>query len=74
MTQKEIILEAFQRFGYKITLGQALQHSWGYKMASRISDLRKDGYQIECIRGEKPSDNLYVMTYVDKNGQSEMSL
>lgn len=74
MTQKEIILEAFQRYGYKITLGQALQHKWGYKMASRISDLRKDGYRIECIRGETPSDNLYVMQYIDENGQVEMNL
>ena len=61
MTQKEIILAAFQQFGYRIRLGDALQHSWGYKMASRISDLRRDGYHIECVRGEKPSDNLYVM-------------
>ncbi len=74
MTQKEIILEAFQRFGYKLTLGQVLQYPWGYKFASRCADLRKEGYKIDCIRGDKPSDNTYVLQYTDPTGQSEMNL
>lgn len=69
MSNVDKILWAFQQFGGKISLGQALKHEWGYKFCSRLSDLRKRGYQIDCIKGEKPSDNLYVMRHFDKTGQ-----
>lgn len=72
MTQKEIILEAFQRYGYKLTLGQVLQHPWGYKFASRCADLRKDGHRIDCIIGKTPSENTYVLTHFDKTGQGQL--
>lgn len=72
MTQKEIILEAFQRYGYKLTLGQVLQHPWGYKFASRCADLRKEGYQITCHKAEKASDNLYVLQHWDNEGQGSL--
>lgn len=72
MTQKEIILAAFQQYGYKITLGQALQQKWGYKFASRCADLRKEGYVIDCIRGETASENLYVLRHFEKDGQGSL--
>lgn len=73
MNQVETILWAFQQFGGKITLGEALKHSWGYKLTSRISDLRlKHGYKIDFIRGETPSQNAWVMTHFDKNGQGTL--
>jgi hypothetical protein len=73
MTQKEKILEAFVMHGYKLTLGQVLQHDYGYKFCSRLSELRKEGYKIDCIKAEKPSDNLYVMQPPpDDNGQMHL--
>jgi hypothetical protein len=73
MSNIDLILQAFQMYGYKITLGQALQHKWGYKFASRLSDLRDQGYKIDCIKGKTPSENLYVMQPPpDENGQLRM--
>lgn len=72
MTRTQQILSAFQHNGYKMTLGYMLQHEWGYKAASRMSDLRAKGYKIDCIKAAKPSDNLYVMTYFDKQGQGTL--
>lgn len=74
MTNTDRILWAFQQFGGKITLGEALKHEWGYKFCSRLSDLRKRGHKIDCIRGEKASDNLYVLQYWDKQGQGELGI
>jgi hypothetical protein len=71
VTNTDRILMAFQQFGYRITLGQALAHPWGYKFCSRLSDLRKKGYRIDCIKAEKASDNLYVMEIPpDASGQT----
>jgi len=59
-SNKQKILEAFLLHGNRLTLGFALKHSWGYKMCSRISDLRAEGYVISFTRGETPSKNLYI--------------
>ncbi len=72
MSQKQTILFAFQQFGYKLTLGQVLQYPWGYKFASRCADLRKEGYQIDCIRGKKASDNVYMLKHWDRSGQGTL--
>lgn len=75
MTRKQEIIAAFQFYGYRITLGEALQHPWGYKFASRCSDLRREGCNIRCIRGKRPSDNIYVMRPPqENNGQLRMAL
>lgn len=73
MNQTDVILMAFQKNGYKMTLGYMLKFPWGYKAATRMSDLRAMGYKIDCIKAENPSDNLYVMTYFDKEtGQGQL--
>lgn len=72
MTNTDKLIELFQFYGYKMTLGQLLAHpsGVGYKCTSRFSDLRKKGYKIDCIKAEKASDNLYVMAPPpDENGQ-----
>lgn len=74
MNQVDRILLAFYQFGGKITLGEALKHPWGYKMASRISDLRKQGHKIDCILGKTPSENTYVLVHFDKRGQGSLGL
>lgn len=69
MTQKESILEAFRRNGNQMTLGYMLQFPWGYKAASRMSDLRKQGYIIKCEEQARPSDNIYTLYEIEDNGQ-----
>jgi len=72
MSHKETIVEAFQRYGYKLTLGQVLKYPWGYKFASRCADLRKEGYKIDCIKGNTPSENTYIMQLYEENGQARL--
>jgi hypothetical protein len=74
MTQKEKLLELFQLYGGRLTLGQLLNHpsGVGYKCTSRFSELRREGYKIDCIKGETASQNTYVMTYYDEQGQGNL--
>lgn len=60
----------------RLTLGQLLKDpsGIGYKCTSRFSELRADGYKIDCIKAEKASDNLYVLAHFDKTGQGELSI
>lgn len=72
MTNVERILWAFQQNGYKLTLGYALQYPWGYKLTSRISDLRKQGYKIDFFQGKTPSENTWIMKHFDEQGQGTL--
>jgi len=75
MTNRDRLVQLFESNGWKMTLGQLLEHKEGYKCTSRFSDLRKEGYEIECVRGESPSTNLYIMTpptRFDEGGQGVM--
>jgi hypothetical protein len=74
MTQKEQLLNLFHFYGNRLTLGQLLAHpsGVGYKAASRFSDLRKDGYKIDCIKGKRPSENTYILAHFEKNGQERL--
>lgn len=74
MTQKEKLLELFQLYGGKLTLGQLLAHpsGVGYKCTSRFSELRDEGYKIDCIKGKTASENLYVLVHFDSTGQGQL--
>lgn len=72
MTNVETILQAFKLNGYRLTLGYALEHNWGYKLTSRLSDLRKQGYRIDFIKGDTPSENSWVLHMPEKTGQGVM--
>jgi hypothetical protein len=63
MTQVEEMVLWFDRRGGKATLRDILQSGerWMHKCTARISDARKQGYRIECVRGQRPSDNLYMI-------------
>ena len=64
MTQKDLILQAFHIRGGKATLGQLLEdgrYSFAHKLTARLSDLRQEGYKIDCIEGSRPTENLYVL-------------
>ena len=71
MSQHEAILEFFRSRGGKARLGEILQHPFGYEFRARASELRQQGYKIECIKADKASDNLYCLTEPTKfyNGQ-----
>ena len=73
-TQKERLLELFQLYGNRLTLGQLLKYPEGYKCTSRFSELRKQGYQINFHKGKTPSENVYELVYFNKNNQAEMNL
>lgn len=69
MTQVDHILNAFRLNNYRITLGYALGYPWGYKLTSRLSDLRKQGYRVDFFPGKTPSENSWVLHVPEKNGQ-----
>lgn len=72
MTQVETILQAFKMNDYKLTLGYALNYPWGYKLTSRLSDLRKEGYRIDFKKGRIPSENSWTLHVPETNGQGVM--
>jgi hypothetical protein len=74
MTQHAQLMELFQRYGYKLTLGQIMQTTLAAEYRARMSEMRKEGHVIQFIRGKTPSDNLYILTPFDKTGQSSMVL
>lgn len=61
MTQTQKILEAFRENNNQMTLGYILSHSWGYEFRARITELRRDGFEIMYQRGKRPSENLYTL-------------
>ena len=62
MSQHEAILEFFRERGGRATLGEILQRPFGYEFRARATELRRQGYRIECVKAKKPSDNLYVLS------------
>jgi len=75
MTQKEKLLDFLRKHGNCATLGQLLSDpsGIGYKATSRFSDLRKEGYVINCIKGSKPSENKYQLIEFDGMGQGRFA-
>lgn len=61
MTHRESILAAFRQNGNRMTLGYILQHSWGYEVRARFTELRREGYTITCTKGKTASENLYTL-------------
>lgn len=77
--QAQRIVELFKENGYRLTLSEILQTSLGREHSARFSELRDQGYQIDCIRGKRGGENVYVMTppistIVEPNGQIRMAL
>ncbi len=64
-TQKEKILE-WLKSGKSITAMGALGQFGCYRLASRINDLRNDGYEIRCemIKVGAIEGNAWVAKYV----------
>lgn len=56
MTQKEMIIDYIRHYG-SITSWEAMKHIGCMRLASRINDLRNDGYYI--ARHNKTSKNRY---------------
>ena len=78
-THKRMIIEFFESHGNRATLGQLIEAGQGtfqHELRARLSNLRADGHKIECVRGEKAGENLYVFTNrmapkaVDETGQT----
>jgi hypothetical protein len=61
LTQKQGILELFRENGNKLTLSHILNTLYAAEYRARFSDLRREGYIINCIRGENPSNNIYEL-------------
>lgn len=63
MTHRESILAAFRENGNWMTLGYILRHPWGYEFRARVTELRRQGYKIECIKAKTPSENVYRLLH-----------
>jgi len=72
-SQREQLLDLFRRNGNQLTLGQILQHPYGYEARARFTELRRDGYVIAFTRGKTPSDNLYVLYEPEPSGQLRLA-
>jgi len=60
MSQKEIIKKLLNEYG-RVTLAMLFDNGVGYTARNRIAELRREeGYEIEFIRGENPSENTYI--------------
>jgi len=72
MTQNDQILEALKN-GDSLTSIEALNRFGVFRLASRISDLKQDGYIIESERvnalGGKHYSRYYMPTKKEENGQ-----
>lgn len=64
MTQKQQLLQLFADNGGAVTLGQILQTTLAAEYRARMSDLRRDGYVIDCKTGTEPSKNEYRLVSV----------
>lgn len=77
MSQAKELIRLFYENGGKLTLGQIL-NAWkfiGSKYTNRISEIRRMGYDIECVENkESPTKNLYILkpratVYQEPKGQ-----
>ena len=59
MTQHQALLSLFYNNNKQITLGAIMQTTLAAEYRARISELRRMGYVIECVKGKTPSENLY---------------
>ena len=62
MTQQERLLQMFHEHKNKLTLRDIMQTTLACEYRARITELRKKGFNILCIRGKSPSDNVYELT------------
>ena len=61
MSYQQQVLTTFKEHGGSMTLGQILKYTWGYSIRSTFSRLRKQGYTVDLLRGNTPSENLYTI-------------
>lgn len=61
MTQREQLLDLFNRNGNRLTLGQIMQTTLACEYRARISELRRRGTVILLERGKTPSENKYTL-------------
>lgn len=62
MTQRERLLSLFAENGNRLTLGQIMGTTLAAEYRARLSEMRRDGYRIECVKGKHPSENTYHLT------------
>jgi len=71
VSQRDQLLELFHRNGDRLTLGQIMGTTLAAEYRARMSELRADGYRIECVQGSSPSQNLYVLSLPQKQDENE---
>jgi len=69
VSHREAIIEAFRRNNGRMALGHILKYPWGYEFRARATELRKEGYIIQCEKGKTPSENIYTFVEPDESGQ-----
>lgn len=74
MTQRETVLQLL-RSHREVTLGMLFEAGVGYTGRNRVAELRREGFRIDSVKGEKPRLNAYrlvsepVEFKKDQNGQ-----
>jgi hypothetical protein len=72
VTQHEQLIGLFRCNRNRLTLGQIMQTTLAAEYRARISELRKRGYSIVCIKGKRASENMYVMSEPESAGQMRL--
>lgn len=80
LTQREHLLYLFRINGGKVSLRTILGTELAAEYRARISEMRRDGYKITCIKGKQAGDNVYWLEMVpakiieDPGGQLRMAI
>jgi len=67
MSQKQQLLDMFHANGNQLTLGMMMKTNLGDEWRARMTDLRKEGYDIPApvLDRKNPSNNLYTLIETD---------
>ena len=61
MTQRDDLIHLFKMNGNRLTLGQIMGTTLAAEYRARMSELRRDGYRIDCWKTRPASANVYVL-------------
>jgi len=73
MSQKINLLKLFELNGGKLTLGQIMKTPLAAEYRARISEMRREGFIINCTKMPEPSNNLYELVNTKPDIQAKIA-